>query len=122
VTGICHKLGVSQASFYTWKKQYAAMGVKEMRELRQFREHQAEAASGGSEFGPPDAAGDRLKRGRKIGPAMRADAVGYPLGEARTRACQRIIPKTRLSVRPERRPHIGEPVLWGWCRQPGTGA
>ena len=25
---ICHKLGVSQATFYMWKKQYAGLGVR----------------------------------------------------------------------------------------------
>ena len=38
VADICRKLGVSQASFYTWKKQFAGMGVQELRELRQLRE------------------------------------------------------------------------------------
>ena len=38
VAEICRKLGVSQASFYTWKKQYAGMGVQELRELRQLRD------------------------------------------------------------------------------------
>jgi putative transposase len=38
VADICRKLGVSQASFYTWKKQYAGMGVQELRELRQLRD------------------------------------------------------------------------------------
>jgi putative transposase len=38
VVDICRKLGVSQASFYTWKKQYAGMGVQELREMRQLRE------------------------------------------------------------------------------------
>jgi len=38
VVDICRKLGVSQASFYTWKKQYAGMGVQELRELRQLRD------------------------------------------------------------------------------------
>jgi putative transposase len=38
VPDICRKLGVSQASFYTWKKQYAGMGVQELRELRQLRD------------------------------------------------------------------------------------
>ena len=38
VTDICRKLGVSQAAFYTWKKQYAGMGVQELREMRQLRE------------------------------------------------------------------------------------
>jgi putative transposase len=35
---ICRELGVSQASFYTWKKQYAGLGIAELRELRQLRE------------------------------------------------------------------------------------
>ena len=34
VPDICRKLGISQASFYTWKKQYAGMGVQELRQLR----------------------------------------------------------------------------------------
>jgi len=38
VVDICRRLGVSQASFYTWKKQYSGMGVQELRELRQLRE------------------------------------------------------------------------------------
>ena len=38
VADICRKLGVSQASFYTWKKQSAGMGVQELREMRQLRE------------------------------------------------------------------------------------
>jgi putative transposase len=38
VTDICRKLSVSQASFYAWKKQYAGLGVQELRELRQLRE------------------------------------------------------------------------------------
>ena len=35
---ICRKLAVSQATFYQWKKQYAGLGVQELRELRQLRE------------------------------------------------------------------------------------
>jgi putative transposase len=35
---ICREMGVSQASFYTWKKQYAGFGIAELRELRQLRE------------------------------------------------------------------------------------
>jgi putative transposase len=31
---ICRKLGISQATFYMWKKQYAGLGVRELRELR----------------------------------------------------------------------------------------
>ncbi len=35
---ICRQLGVSEATFYIWKKKYAHLGVTELRELRQLRE------------------------------------------------------------------------------------
>lgn len=38
---ICRKLGVSQATFYAWKKQYAGLGVAELREVRQLRDENA---------------------------------------------------------------------------------
>ena len=31
---LCRKLGISQATFYNWKKQYAGLGVQELRELQ----------------------------------------------------------------------------------------
>jgi len=37
-TDICRKLGISSATFYLWKRQYAGLGVQELRELRQLRE------------------------------------------------------------------------------------
>ena len=38
VGDVCRQLGVSEATFYTWKKQYTGLGVQELRELRQLRE------------------------------------------------------------------------------------
>ena len=35
---ICRKLGVSEQTFYRWKKKYAGLGVSELRELKQLRE------------------------------------------------------------------------------------
>ncbi len=35
---ICRKLGVSEQSFYRWKKRFGALGVSELRELRQHRD------------------------------------------------------------------------------------
>ena len=32
---LCRQLGVSDATFYTWKKKYAHLGVSELRRLRQ---------------------------------------------------------------------------------------
>jgi putative transposase len=38
VEDICRKLAVSEATFYRWKKQYAGMGVAELRRLKQLEE------------------------------------------------------------------------------------
>jgi putative transposase len=35
---VCRQLGVSEATFYAWKKKYAHMGVSELRRLRQLEE------------------------------------------------------------------------------------
>ena len=37
VVEICRKLGVSEQTFYRWKKKYSGVGVSELRELRQLR-------------------------------------------------------------------------------------
>lgn len=38
VADVCREMGVSQQTFYTWKKRYAGVGVSERRELRRLRE------------------------------------------------------------------------------------
>ena len=35
---IVRKLGISEATFYAWKKKFGSMGTAEIRELRQLRE------------------------------------------------------------------------------------
>jgi len=35
---VCRKLGVSEATFYAWKKRYAGMGIAELRRVRQLEE------------------------------------------------------------------------------------
>ena len=35
---ICRKLGISQQTFYRWKKKFAGMGVAELRRLRQLED------------------------------------------------------------------------------------
>ena len=32
---ICRKFGISQATFYNWKKKYGGLGVSELRRLKQ---------------------------------------------------------------------------------------
>jgi len=38
VDEVCRKIGISQATFYAWKKKYGGMGVSELRRLRQLEE------------------------------------------------------------------------------------
>ena len=38
VSEICRKMGVSEQTYYRWKKQYAGMGVAEVRRLRVLEE------------------------------------------------------------------------------------
>jgi putative transposase len=38
VADICREQGISEATFYIWKKKYSGLGLSELRELRQLRE------------------------------------------------------------------------------------
>ena len=38
VTEVCRKLGISDATFYNWKKKYGGLGVSELRRLKQLEE------------------------------------------------------------------------------------
>ncbi len=38
VEEICRKMGISQATFYAWRKKFGGLGVAELRRLRQLEE------------------------------------------------------------------------------------
>ena len=38
IVEVCRKMGVSEQTFYRWKKQFAGMGVAEVRRLKQLEE------------------------------------------------------------------------------------
>ena len=38
VVEVCRKLGVTEQTFYRWKRQFAGMGVVELRRMRQVEE------------------------------------------------------------------------------------
>lgn len=38
IVEVCRKMGVSQQTFFRWKKRYAGMGVAEVRRLKQLEE------------------------------------------------------------------------------------
>lgn len=41
VADVCRQLGVSEASFYLWKKKFGKHAMTEIREMRQLREENA---------------------------------------------------------------------------------
>lgn len=38
VDEVCRKMGISEATFYNWKKKYGGLGVTELRRLRQLED------------------------------------------------------------------------------------
>ena len=43
VADVCRQMGISEATFYVWKKKYANLGGTEVRELRQLCEENAKS-------------------------------------------------------------------------------
>lgn len=41
VIDVCRQTGISEATFYTWKKKYADFGVTELRKLKQLEDENA---------------------------------------------------------------------------------
>ena len=41
VSEVCRKMGISEATFYNWKKSYGGLGISELRLLRQLQEENA---------------------------------------------------------------------------------
>ena len=41
VDEVCRKLGISDATFYKWKKKYSGLGPSELRRLKQLEEENA---------------------------------------------------------------------------------
>jgi len=38
VSEVCRKMGISDATFYNWKKKFGGLGIAELRRLRQFED------------------------------------------------------------------------------------
>jgi putative transposase len=38
VVEVCRQLGITEQTFYTWKRKYAGLGLGELREFRKLRE------------------------------------------------------------------------------------
>lgn len=42
VDEICRQMGISQATFFNWKKKYGGLGVSELKKLRQLEDENAQ--------------------------------------------------------------------------------
>ncbi|MEB2339886.1 MAG: transposase, partial [Nitrospirales bacterium] len=96
ISDLCRQLGVSDATFYIWKKKYAHLGVSELRRLRQVARNQAHE-TGGLQAAAPRS--DRLPirakpPGRSFDPVVRCivhdgeaalDGVVIPSGDLQCR-------------------------------------
>jgi putative transposase len=41
VAEVCRKMGISEATYYNWKKKYGGLGVSELRRLKQLEDENA---------------------------------------------------------------------------------
>jgi transposase-like protein len=64
VEDVCCEHGVSEATFYVWKKKYSGLALNELRELRQLREENGKLKrlGRGPVSGPAHAPADRAKK------------------------------------------------------------
>ncbi len=42
VDEVCRKLGITQATFYNWKKKYGGLGVSDLRKMRHLEEENSQ--------------------------------------------------------------------------------
>ena len=101
VVEICRDVGISEQTFYVWKRKYVGLGLSELRELRQLREEntQVETPGGGSLARSAYAAGDRPKkavRPRDRRALARWAQTTYQVSERRV---SRLVPMARASLR-----------------------
>jgi transposase-like protein len=80
VADVCRQMGVSEASFYVWKKKYGKLGLTEIRELRQLRDKNARLKRLVADltFGQAHSGGSDPKRTLK--PARRRTLAGWIKG------------------------------------------
>jgi len=45
VSEVCRKMGITEATFYNWKKKYGGLGVPELRRLKQLEEENSKLRS-----------------------------------------------------------------------------
>ena len=54
VEEVCRKMGISQATFYAWRKKFGGLGVSELRRLRQLEEENRKLKQLGIDLSRPE--------------------------------------------------------------------
>jgi putative transposase len=118
-TALCRKLGISEETFYRWKRKYAGMGVAEFRRVKQLEEENGRLkrlvarCDGGPEEvargGDCHAADDGALDDASSGVPLHFGVVCHPVACSRVRAsneqrpCQSGACETSLDARASRR-------------------
>src|SRR4051812_36876748 len=87
---VCRKVGISQATFYSWRKKYAGLLPTEMRRLKALEDENArlKKLSGGAQPRQGDAAGCRAAKNlRAARQRQLVGAVQVDWGVSQRRAC-----------------------------------
>src|SRR5919205_500436 len=75
VEEICRKMGVSEPTFYRWKKQFVGMGTVEIRRLKQLEEENAKLKRLVADLSLDKTMLQDVLRKKMARPALRRDVV-----------------------------------------------
>ncbi|MFO0831252.1 MAG: IS3 family transposase [Phycisphaerales bacterium] len=115
VTDICRQMGVSEPTFYRWKKKYSGMGVSEVRRLKQLEEENLKLKRLVANLALDNAILKEAANGKLLSPARRRAAVEHvqqELGVSERRAC-RVLGQARAVQRHAPRVRDDEDRLTG---------
>ena len=62
---LCRQVGISEQSFYRWKKVYGGLQPSEVRELKQLRDEMADPVDAGKQR-PPSVVDRQTSRGERL--------------------------------------------------------
>lgn len=87
VRDVCRRLGVSEQSFYRWRRRFGGLEVSRAKRLRELETRtDGSADDGGSDAGQSDPAGRhfcvRFKNALAVGPSSAATSRGTPCGSS----------------------------------------
>ncbi|WP_442952013.1 IS3 family transposase [Orrella sp. JC864] len=88
---VCRKIGVSQATFYAWRKKYAGVGVSELRRLRQLEDENKKLKQLVADLTLDKVMLQDVLKKKALRPAQRKQLVGHLIDRYRisvNRACQ----------------------------------